>query len=333
MPNLSADLSESPFFRRNYGGFTKKQKRFYESILPSTSGLHILDPMGGQGYFLSELSRKKQEVWLGDMNPAPLLLASFRDLDLVRERDSLRAYVGDKLRYFKSTPRAPRPRYIDDWIAPSIRDELHEYYELFGLGEFGSLLGEGSIRYADPQTRFAACLPVLSARALICFHETDNATWFKRGGLLRGTSIYEALMHTLDRWFNYASCVAQEVAICSDLAWGSFNVSYMDVEHGVFGESPSPDVIITSPPYANRLDYTRMWAPELEVASVLFNIDIRSIKTRQIGSTVVRERRLCIQEKRKNSQLMYRRPLETFVLTMMERQVHRTTTRSFSTTR
>jgi hypothetical protein len=61
----------------------------------------------------------------------------------------------------------------------------------------------------------------------------------------------------------------------------------MDVERGIFGRSPMVDAIVTSPPYANRLDYTRMWAPETEVLAAMSGQDPGTIKEDQIGSTVV----------------------------------------------
>jgi hypothetical protein len=61
----------------------------------------------------------------------------------------------------------------------------------------------------------------------------------------------------------------------------------MDVQHGRLGRIKNVDAIITSPPYANRLDYTRMWAPELEVLSTMWGTDSTAIKDAQIGSTVV----------------------------------------------
>jgi hypothetical protein len=61
----------------------------------------------------------------------------------------------------------------------------------------------------------------------------------------------------------------------------------MDVESGAFGSCPKPDCIVTSPPYANRLDYTRMWAPELEVVSAMYGVDCRGLKAKALGTTVV----------------------------------------------
>src|SRR5262249_13411726 len=43
------------------------------------------------------------------------------------------------------------------------------------------------------------------------------------------------------------------------------HVAPMNPASNNFGSCPKADLVITSPPYANRLDYTRMWAPELNL--------------------------------------------------------------------
>jgi DNA modification methylase len=70
----------------------------------------------------------------------------------------------------------------------------------------------------------------------------------------------------------------------------------MNAEKGLFGESPLADLIITSPPYANRLDYTRMWAPELEVLAAMWKESSSEIKSAQIGSTVVEGKHVLSKE-------------------------------------
>jgi len=70
---------------------------------------------------------------------------------------------------------------------------------------------------------------------------------------------------------------------------GKLHVMRMDPARGKLGQCKNVDAIITSPPYANRLDYSRMWAPETHVLACLFkDIDIEEIKSKQVGSIVVR---------------------------------------------
>ncbi len=295
------DTPRSPFRQRNYGGFTQEQKYFFESILKPYKGMCVLDPMGGQGYFLSEIVKEQATVWLGDLNPAPLLLACLRDPRMIMMRDSILEYMNKILKYFSSQNDREnfRYKYVDDWIATPIKQDIVKYAEIIGTTEFGNLSQNDKFWFADPFIRFAACLPILAAREIISFHESDNKTWLMPGGLLRETGIYDPLKRALHYWYDYAKNVANlMVSEFGRVSCGSLNVAYMDVEQGNFSHSPTPDAIITSPPYANRLDYTRMWYPELVIASILFNLDISHLKAKQIGSTVVSNKPILEQELR-----------------------------------
>src|SRR5262245_35957907 len=96
MPKEAA-TSCSPFYSRAYGGFTTAQEQYYLDVLGDVAGKSILDPMSGQGFSLSKISRKGAAVWLGDLNPAPLLLASLRDPRLIHQRIRLVKWMSELL--------------------------------------------------------------------------------------------------------------------------------------------------------------------------------------------------------------------------------------------
>lgn len=242
--------------------------------------------MAGQGYYISDLAHQGGSLWLGDLNPGPLLLAILRDPRFLVESDRLRAHIKKKAGRLKNKRRRTDSRlgYTDDWFTIATREELEQYKHIFGLSRLGNL-NENEFWQSCVSLIFSACLPILAARELACFHESDNLTWPKPGGLQRYSGIYEPLMRALDAWCEYAFQMSR-----TRISMGSLNVSLMDAEYGNFGLAPSPDAIVTSPPYANRLDYTRMWAPELEIASILFKTNVESVKGKQIGSTVIRNK-------------------------------------------
>lgn len=291
------ELNRSPFFHRNYGGFTHQQKEFYESIIKIDTVKTVLDPMAGQGYLLSKLCRDNFEVWLGDINPAPLFLASLRDPKFIVNRDWIYKYTNNFLANLASVPEAReniRYKYEDGWIIDPIRHDLEKYagfLEIASIFDFGNLQ---NFCQEDIFKKFLAFLPILAARELTTYHESDNKTWLMPGGLIRETGIIAPLTNALEKWYEYANNIANQNQ--TGYTNSSLNVSYMNVEHGDFGLSPNPDAIVTSPPYANRLDYTRMWYPEMVVSSILFNIDIRKIKDNQIGSTVVSKKQFSIHD-------------------------------------
>jgi len=175
---------------------------------------------------------------------------------------------------------------MNDWIAPQIREALSTYVDRLSLdGGVTPFSYEANFWSMPANIRFAACLPVLAARSLTCFRASDNITWLKKGGLMRQTSIYEPIMRALDLWCRFAE--ETNFTKYGKRALGAISVCRMNAEEGLFGGSPRADMIITSPPYANRLDYTRMWAPELEVISAMWEGNSSEIKAMQIGSTVV----------------------------------------------
>src|SRR5437867_3314202 len=89
--NQKTGLLSSPFFKRGYGGFTSEHEKFYLEQVGLLHGAIVLDPMGGQGYSLARISLRGAQLWLGDFNPAPLLLGMLRGPDMVRRRVELSA--------------------------------------------------------------------------------------------------------------------------------------------------------------------------------------------------------------------------------------------------
>lgn len=284
--------SKSPFFKRSYGGFTKAQEQFYLQNIGIPAGKIILDPMAGTGYALSELALKGGTVWLGDINPALVLLATLRDPQIIQRAAELESWVSRWIKPLKPKRHyQSHLEYIEDWIAPSVRDDLLAYVDALKIGQLSNpFLYESGFWTAPIEVRFAACLPILAARELTCFRSSDNTTWLKKGGLARETRIYEAVVRALQHWCHRA----EEICIRNnetDVAWGSVTAQRMNIELNLLGACPIADVVITSPPYANRLDYTSMWAPELAVVSAMWGGKSSQIKSEQIGSTVVKGKR------------------------------------------
>jgi hypothetical protein len=276
----------SPFYSRAYGGYTADQQRFFQSELGSVRGLTLLDPMAGQGFLLAELAYAGGSVHLGDINPAMCILASLRAPEMLRNHHKLTRWTEQCLRKLAPVKGAKqRIEYVDQWIAPPIRTQLELYRSAFQLEESPFRSGR-SFWDMSLRKRFAAALPLLAARDLTCFRTSDNQTWIKPGGLQRETDILGPLLRALATWDAYAQQKVGQFSI--DSLSGSLTVETMDAEAGHFGASGTADVIITSPPYANRLDYTRMWAPESEVAAALWEGQVRDLQVRQIGSNVIR---------------------------------------------
>jgi hypothetical protein len=275
---------KSPFFARTYGGFTTEQEAFYLPLLGQPRKKIVLDPMAGQGFLLGALAGQGAEIWLGDIDPAPLHLGLLRDPRLILQRAELVAWFKKWFAPFAKSGKRLRVEYFDDWVLPEIGQELRRFAARLELKPNVTPFSYRSNFWTSPlPMRFAACLPILAARSISCFRGSDNITWLKRGGLVRENSIYGPILTALDLWEKYAN----DVASTYTSRQGRISVRRMDAEKGLFANSKLADLIITSPPYANRLDYTRMWAPELEVLSAMWAGNSNEIKVSQIGSTVI----------------------------------------------
>jgi hypothetical protein len=253
----------SPFFSRAYGGFTRAQEAFYREMIGDPNGKLILDPMAGQGFALSTMAHSGAMVWLGDIDPAPLLLAGLRDPTILRNAVELVSWANSLLRKLSTRRRLHKKRsqFHDGWVAPGVTRDLQALADLAGLGLFSNPFQmQSDIWQLEVMHRFIAGIVVLAARDLACYRSTDNVTWLKPGGLIRHERAILPLKSALRQWETYARGVGQGLS-----EKGAVIPRLMNVAKGECDDCPKVPWIITSPPYANRLDYTRLWGPELNV--------------------------------------------------------------------
>lgn len=277
-----------PFFSRAYGGYTNAQEKYIREIVGAPDKKRILDPMAGQGFALSQFAWEGAHVQLGDTNPATLLMASLRDPNLITNRHELVAWLEGIISALARKRRGePRTTIVPGWIAPSIAKDLDEYATRVGLGLFSNPFELGSDFWSlDIHARFGAAIAILAAREIACYRTTDNVTWLKPGGILRNKRIIDALRASLARWCEFADQVDNKHGL-AQRSMGSVTTELMNVQKGQLGDAKKVNWIITSPPYANRLDYTRMWAPEIHVLAAMCSADVESLKRKQVGTTVV----------------------------------------------
>lgn len=277
--------SKSPFFSRAYGGYTAGQQQFYLTHLGKLSGKTILDPMSGQGFLLANLAFEGATVWLGDINPTMCLMSSLRSPEMVQNRERLSNWFDEQLGRGSFSRKSRGAEYVDDWLPDNIKAELRQYRELFDLS--GDPFRERETFSRMPlRKRFAAAIPLLAAREIACFRSSDNQTWIKPGGLQREPHITAPMKRAVASWLAFAAANADHYREGGQP--GQLLTMRMDAAAGDFATSPKVNAIVTSPPYANRLDYTRMWGPESQVAASIWDASVSDIQSRQIGSNVVR---------------------------------------------
>lgn len=128
---------------------------------------------------------------------------------------------------------------------------------------------------------FARAILLLIVRKFSCYEASvSNPTWIKQGGMTTGSPLEYLLANALEKFRVY---FAKYSAFYSYNVQGKAVIACTDASK--LTTSLKFDTIFTSPPYCNRLDIFRMYAPELVFLShVDMSIDTTSI----LGTTKVR---------------------------------------------
>lgn len=288
--------NSSPFFSRSYGGYTSGQVEFIkESIGAANRKQTIVDPMGGQGVAISRFAWEGDNVWIGDINPALLFLARLRDPRLILNHESLANGLRKKLTRLH---RKRRPDcnldFVDDWFAPTVRDDLHDFGQMANLPLFDDPFGWGHECWnSSIESQFEIGMVLLAAREFACCRSTDNPTWSKPGGIPIETRLAPSVRRALSLWQQFAEKNKDAV---SKNQKGTLTLQRTNAAKRILAKAPRADAVITSPPYANRLDYTKLWAPESEALACICNRSMAEIRREQIGSTVMRGRLAAMTE-------------------------------------
>lgn len=268
---LSGRAKELPFFSRAYGGYSvskaTNQVAYIQQMAEANSVQSILDPMGGQGYHLAEFCHRGFDVSLSDVNPGVVLLAAARSPALTRDVSQVVDKIRRRLKALPCSAFQTSGQCISDkWLSPEAADVLGRFGKRFASDAISSAIREGrSLVDFDPADILLLALPVIAARQIACFRESRNATWLKEGGFRENLDLIEVTLRTLDTWHQYAKQFADQSFP------GIWDVRRTNVLSSQDGKAF--DMVVTSPPYANRLDYYSMWAPEVAVTDALLSTD------------------------------------------------------------
>jgi hypothetical protein len=284
------NFRNSPFFSRSYGGFSKEQIEFIRSHLVNIKARYVLDPFAGQGTFLAELAYEGRNVYLTEINPALTILSKLRSPDIVLKHDYLIKWFLKTIQPFKGKRTYKNfMKYSDDWVEADVKKDLMNFHNLFHFSSKESPFIPDSIFWENNSKKlFALGILLLASRKLVCCRESDNRTWFIKGGILKERKLYNVLTDALFKWSEYIS--SQKVFSSSNEV-GSIKCISHNAVNKFHKITPKPNLIITSPPYANRLDYSRLWAPEIELLAAMFPKVENNLKSIQIGSTVIKDKK------------------------------------------
>lgn len=284
---ITPSVVKSPFWWKTYGGYTSEQSAFAAKQLDPISGRRIHDPMSGQAFSLCQMAWHGGKVYLSDINPGPLSLASLRDPQLLKVATKIGGDLANLLiRTGKRRKSMKHPEYCREWLSNKTRIGLKEMFEMLGLDQTISPFDVGTGFWKlESSKKLPVAIAVLAARSLSCFRATDNQTWLRKGGVTPELTVDEAMRQALSSWMSFASNACRQ----ADMR-GRLGITTWNIDKGPVPGLRAMDAIVVSPPYANRLDYSSLWAPETAILSAIFDKAADYLKTEQVGSTVVKNR-------------------------------------------
>ena len=140
--------------------------------------------------------------------------------------------------------------------------------------------------YNPSMKTFLRAAIILCIRPYSCVSTSNmNCTWYRPGGMTTARDLKVIVQEVVDRFYTFYDSVYS-----NKLIKGGGKLHFgMDDANTIMAPWPV-DVIITSPPYPNRTDYRRIFAPELYFLSHL-NRPRRhnGLDTLLLGTTKVRD--------------------------------------------
>lgn len=253
-----------------YAAFRDNVVKFFrESVLPRTRIL--LDPMAGTVPLIPEIERAGVSAYFNDILPVHLYInpaktyAIFLKIAKIQERDS--TFLERELSRCLIKLRGRRLVISEKWIHDDVLDGL-----LFAWRKTDT--------YEEDLSRFFKAVILMCVRSYSCFFTSEtNATWKKPGGMSSEKNLRDVVRSCLNRVFLYHHTVYPDNA---HILGG--RCIFLSEDAARLALDTNIDTIFTSPPYANRYDYKRMYAPELYFLSMA-EANYRSINDTELLAT------------------------------------------------
>jgi len=258
-----------------YGAYTPNQANYIRDLY-SGRPRKIIDPMAGAGWYLPMLVALGHRVTALDVNPVATALTDLRRPTLLGQIPRIADHLERVLRKCPRIVATASSGYEASWLPVLVATWLRAYGDSVRQVE---RLGSQSLKAAET-SKVLSYLPLLAARRFATFSQTDNVTWVKPGGLHNGSDPRELLRAVFNEWQGYIEGTYDLVRA------GSLVSSTVDLCRARTRERF--DGVVFSPPYANRLDYVRMWAPEASVYRAVLGEDPFTLAPEVIGTNIVR---------------------------------------------
>ncbi len=269
---------------------------FAEAVL-SSAGLGpnstVLDPWNGSGTTTFAASRLGLRAYGSDLNPVMVVVARAR----LTPPSQAATLIPLAVKISSLAAEAPISLDFDDplleWFDLDLAQSIRCIEHHISLQVIGSGLNCEISRLLEQMPSVAATLYVALfrvCRSLLSAYQSSNPTWLRRPrkGEIKvsamATDIRELFVRIVSQMA--AALVATSRLFPSLASDNAVTISVCDTTEAQF-EPASVDLVLTSPPYCTRIDYTVATRIELAVLSRFLSISPRSLARQMIGSTRV----------------------------------------------
>lgn len=254
-------------------------------------GAVVLDPWNGSGtttYAAAQLGFSARGY---DLNPVMVIVARARLL-APAEADALSPLAAAIVGHLPPSPELRDGDELNAWFTPrttAVLRALEEEIRRTVVGEltltrdgtdFGSIAGTAATLYV---ALFSAC------RTLVAPFKSSNPTWLRKAKQdeeLVDAPSAQVVQLFADNVRDMAAALAQKSLPGLAEQTRDWRVDIADTA-SVEVPSESIDLVLTSPPYCTRIDYTAATRVELAVLAPLMEKSVEDLGRRMIGTTQV----------------------------------------------
>lgn len=223
-------------------------KYFVTEVLPNSKT--ILDPMAGTSQLIPYVEYLGLTAYFNDILPLFFYVnraktfKTCRTILTLQKRNS--QFLGRELR--KCLVKLEKKRLIisEKWIHDDVLEGLLHAWQK-------------SNDYEENLGHFLKAIIILCVRSYTSTSPSPkNTTWYKPGGMTSGKKLIEVIKEQIEKIFSYYNNYYPDI---ENIKGGDCQFLIKDASS--LNLKKEIDTILTSPAYANRYDYTVMYAPEL----------------------------------------------------------------------
>jgi len=254
-------MNNTKILSSEYSAFRKEILEYFENNLRKREPLVILDPMAGTAPLIPLIESGGHKAYFNDILPLHFFINQAKTYQVFQYYKQLGYnWFLEQLLNYMNILNGKRLLISEKWIEDSVLDALVNAWH--------------AVEECDETAkRFMRAVILLCVRPLASITKSKNPTWPKFGGISSNKNLPDIIEESLSRFDNYykkhyQSSFEERNGEC---IFFNNNASEMTLPEKV-------ELIITSPPYCNRLDIMRNYGPENYFLSALeYKVQTRDI--------------------------------------------------------